>query len=44
VVYAIAGMLAAGEDAEVVAGEFGVPVDAVAAVQEWARRWPGAWR
>jgi hypothetical protein len=40
---AMAGMLAAGEDPEVVAEEFGRTPEAVQAVQEWAKRWPGAW-
>jgi hypothetical protein len=41
VVDAIADELAAGEDPEVAAREFGVPVDAVRAVSAWAARWPG---
>lgn len=41
---AIAGMLEAGEPAEVVADEHAVPVEAVLAVQAWAARWPGAWQ
>lgn len=44
VVEAIAGMLAAGEDLDVVAEEYGVTAGAVAAVAEWAAKWPGAWQ
>lgn len=44
VVDAIAGMLEAGEDPDVVAEEFGVGMAAVKAVTAWAARWPGAWR
>ena len=40
---AMAGMLAAGEDPEAVAEEFGRTPEAVEAVREWAQRWPGAW-
>jgi len=40
---AMAGMLAAGEDPEVVAEEFGRTPEAVEAVRAWAKRWPGAW-
>jgi hypothetical protein len=43
VIDSMAGMLAAGEDPEVVAEEFGRTPEAVQAVQEWAKRWPGAW-
>jgi hypothetical protein len=39
VVDAIADQVAAGEDEEDLAGEFGVPLAAVFAVAEWARRW-----
>ena len=40
---AMAGMLAAGEDPEVVAEEFGRTPEAMDVVTEWAKRWPGAW-
>jgi len=43
VVDAIAGMLAAGENPQVVAEQYGVTAGAVRAVQAWAARWPGAW-
>jgi hypothetical protein len=43
VIDAMAGMLAAGEDPEVVAEEFGRTPEAMQAVREWAKRWPGAW-
>jgi hypothetical protein len=43
VVDAIAGMLAGGEDPEVVAEDYGVSMEAVEAVHGWAARWPGAW-
>jgi hypothetical protein len=39
----MAGMLAAGEDPEVVAEEFGRTPEAMDVVTEWAKRWPGAW-
>jgi hypothetical protein len=41
VVDAIADELAAGEDPEMAAKEFGVPLDAVRAVSAWAAKWPG---
>jgi phage terminase large subunit GpA-like protein len=44
VVDAIAGALAAGEDREDVAGEYGVTAAAIQAVASWAERWPGAWQ
>lgn len=44
VVDGIAGMLAAGEDPEVVADEHGVSAEAVSVVADWMERWPGAWR
>lgn len=40
----IAGMLAAGEDPDVVAEEHGVSQEAVGAVAGWMVKWPGAWR
>jgi hypothetical protein len=43
VIDAMAGMLAAGEDPEVVAEEFGRTPEAVDVVTAWAKRWPGAW-
>jgi hypothetical protein len=43
VIDGIAGMLAAGEDPEVVAEEFGRTPEAVDVVMAWAKRWPGAW-
>lgn len=42
VVDAIAEQLAAGEDADDVATDYGVTRDAVHAVSAWAARWPGA--
>jgi hypothetical protein len=44
VVDSIAGHLAAGECEGDVAEEMGVSLDAVMAVEAWARKWPGAWR
>ena len=43
VVTAMAGLLDAGEDTGTVALEYGVSAEAVAAVQAWMARWPGAW-
>lgn len=43
VIDAIAGSLAAGEDPEVVADDYAVPLAAVQTVTEWAARWPGVW-
>lgn len=43
VIDVIAGMLAAGEDPDDVAEDYGLPGAAVAAVADWAERWPGAW-
>ena len=43
VIDGIAGMLAAGEDPEVVAEEHGAGPEAVRMVAAWAERWPGAW-
>ena len=40
---AIAGRLAAGEDLAEVAEDCLVPLAAVEAVSEWAKRWPGVW-
>lgn len=40
---AIAGHLAAGDDAETISEELGAPEATVAAVGEWMERWPGAW-
>ena len=42
VVTAMAGLLDAGEDTGTVALEYGVSAEAVAAVQAWTGRWPGA--
>lgn len=44
VVDGIAGMLAADEDPDVVAGEHGVSQEAVGAVAGWMEKWPGVWR
>jgi hypothetical protein len=43
VVDAIAERLAAEEDPEDTAGEYGVGTEAVEAVALWMIRWPGAW-
>lgn len=40
---AIAGSLAAGDDPETCAEEYGVSLEAVGVVQAWAEKWPGAW-
>lgn len=42
-VLSVAGCLAAGDAPAVLAVEFGLPLEAVEAVRDWARRWPGAW-
>jgi hypothetical protein len=39
VVEAIADLLAAGEDEQVIAEEYGVPYEAVTVVGEWAKKW-----
>jgi hypothetical protein len=38
------GYLAEGEDAETVAGEFGLTAEAVAVLVAWMAKWAGAWR
>lgn len=43
VVDAIAGGLAAGEDPETAAEEYGVSPEAVEVIALWMVRWPGAW-
>jgi hypothetical protein len=43
VVLAIAGCLAGGDAPEVLPAEYGLPLEAVEAVRDWAKRWPGAW-
>jgi hypothetical protein len=43
VIDAIAGMLEAGEDPDVVAEEHGASLEAVLMVRVWMQRWPGAW-
>jgi hypothetical protein len=43
VIDAAAGSLAAGDDAETCALEYGMSLEAVAVIAEWAERWPGAW-
>jgi hypothetical protein len=43
VVDAIAGGLAAGEDEDVAAEEYGCSREAVDVVKEWMTRWRGAW-
>ena len=44
VVDAIAERHAAGEALDELAEDYGVPLDAVETVAEWAKRWPGAWQ
>jgi hypothetical protein len=44
IVDAMAEHMEVGETAEEVAAEFGVPVEAVGAVEQWMTRWPGAWK
>jgi uncharacterized protein (DUF433 family) len=44
VVDAIAERLEAGEGAAEVAADYLVPLEAVIAVRNWMRRWPGAWQ
>jgi hypothetical protein len=44
VVDSVAGMLAAGEDEDVIAEELDVRRQSVDVVKDWMERWPGAWR
>lgn len=43
VVDAVAGALAAGDDAETLAEDYGLSLEAVRVIEAWAKRWPGAW-
>lgn len=44
IVDAIAGRLAAGEDARALARDYVVTPEAVGVVAGWMTRWPGVWR